>query len=86
MIYIDFMIKFFRLSIPEMWDSRILLAIYNLKGQVVRTLLDGNFMPGKYSVSWDGTDDNSRLITNGEYFCVLKTSNERLVRRFVLLR
>ena len=86
MIYIDFIIKFFRLSIPEMQDNKILLVIYNLRGQAVRKLLDGNFLPGKYSVSWDGTDDNGTLITSGYYFCVLKASNERLVRRFVLLK
>ncbi len=76
----------FHLSIPEMQDNKILLVIYNLRGQVVRTLLDGNVMPGKYSVSWDGTDDNGSLIASGDYFCVLKASNERLVQPFILLK
>lgn len=76
----------FQVSIPEMGDNKILMMIYNLRGQVVRTLLDGNFLPGKYSVSWDGTDDNGSLITSGDYFCVLKAGNERLMQRFILLK
>jgi hypothetical protein len=77
---------FFHVSIPEMQDNKILLVIYNLRGQVVRTLLDGNYEPGNYTVRWDGMDEKGCLVTSGEYFCILKAGGERIVRKLILLR
>jgi len=76
----------FQVSIPEMQDNKILLVIYNLRGQVVRTLLDGNYEPGNYTVRWDGMDEKGCLVTSGEYFCILKAGGERIVRKLILLR
>lgn len=76
----------FRISIPELRDSKISLVIYNLQGQAVRTLLNRNYAPGQYTIRWNGTNDLGNLIASGEYFCVLKAGRERLVQRFVLLR
>ena len=76
----------FQVSIPELSDNKILLVIYNLRGQLVRTLLDGNYAPGEYSIHWNGTDDNGTSITSGEYFCILKAGREWIVRKVVLLR
>ena len=76
----------FRISIPEMRDSKISLVIYNLNGQVVRTLLNRNYAPGQYTIRWNGTNDLGNMISSGEYFCVLKAGRERQVQRFVLLR
>jgi len=76
----------FQVSIPEMPNDRILLVIYNLQGQLVRTLLHGNYAPGKYTIRWDGRDDNDCPITSGEYFCILKTGNERIIQKLILLR
>ena len=76
----------FRISIPEMRDSKISLVIYNINGQVVRTLLNRNYAPGQYTIRWDGTNDVGNSIASGEYLCVLKAGRERQVQRLVLLR
>ena len=76
----------FRVSIPEMRDSKISLVIYNINGQVVRTLLNRNYAPGQYTIRWDGTNDAGNSIASGEYLCVLKAGRERQVQRLVLLR
>lgn len=76
----------FRVSIPEMPDNQISLVIYNLRGQVVRTLLDGRFASDNYTVSWDGLDDSGGLVTSGEYFCILKSGGESVRQKFILLR
>ncbi|MFQ5864386.1 MAG: FlgD immunoglobulin-like domain containing protein [bacterium] len=36
--------------------SQVLLQIYNLLGQVVKRLVEGNQPAGRYSVTWDGRD------------------------------
>ncbi len=76
----------FQVSIPEMRDNKILLVIYNLRGQVVRTLLDGDYEPGEYAILWDGIDENGCRVTSGEYFCILKAVGKRVVQKFILLR
>jgi hypothetical protein len=76
----------FRISIPELRDSKISLVIYNLNGQIVRTLLNRNYAPGQYTIRWNGTNEMGNMIASGEYLCVLKAGRERQVQRFVLLR
>ncbi|MFQ5652969.1 MAG: FlgD immunoglobulin-like domain containing protein, partial [bacterium] len=48
-------------------SSKVVLHIYNLRGQLVRTLLDGKFNAGNHSVVWDGRDDRARQVTSGLY-------------------
>ncbi len=76
----------FQVSIPEMTDNKILLVIYNIRGQAVRTLLDGNYEAGNYTIIWDGKDDAGNLITTGEYFGVLKAASEAVKQKFILLK
>ena len=76
----------FHLSIPETQHEKISLVIYNLRGQVVRKLVDRSYAPGTHSVRWNGTDDFGRAATTGEYFCVLKAGTQRVVRKVVLVR
>lgn len=47
--------------------SDIILNIFNIKGQLVRTLASGKFSAGTHSVVWDGRDDNSAQVTSGLY-------------------
>ncbi|MBI4721782.1 MAG: T9SS type A sorting domain-containing protein [Candidatus Stahlbacteria bacterium] len=62
------------------------LKIYNLGGQFVTTLIDGNMLPGVKSVGWDGRDDSGKLLPVGIYFYELKTENMRQTKKLILLR
>lgn len=64
----------------------ISLRIYNLLGQEVRTLVDGEMKPGRYTVTWDGRDDFGREVSGGVYFYRLHTSRFSQTRRMVLLK
>jgi len=67
-------------------DCQVKLEVYNLLGQVVRTLVDGGQTAGYKSVRWDGRDDWGREIASGVYFYRISTGGFRLVRKMVLLR
>ncbi|MCP4293735.1 MAG: hypothetical protein GY780_18050, partial [bacterium] len=41
------------------------LAVYNLRGQKVRQLLDGTSAPGEHFLSWDRCDDQGRELSAG---------------------
>jgi len=44
------------------------LRFYDVRGRVVRTLVDGVVPPGKYQVTWDGKDDQGARVGSGVYF------------------
>jgi hypothetical protein len=62
------------------------MQIYNLRGQIVKTLFNSNYSPGAYQVHWDGKNENSEFVTTGVYFCKMKIGNYQAVRRLILLK
>jgi len=70
--------------LPE--SAPVKLEVYNLLGQVVRTLVDEEQMAGRYSVVWDGRDDLGRELASGIYFYRLSAGKFHAVRRMALVR
>ena len=60
------------------------LNIYNVSGQVVRTLAAGVHKAGEYSVTWDGKNQNGRSVSSGIYYYRLSSENQSLTRKLVL--
>jgi hypothetical protein len=54
------------------------LAVYNLKGERIRTLEQGYRPKGTYSGSWDGTDGNGKSVSSGVYLLVLRSGGKIL--------
>jgi hypothetical protein len=48
------------------------LVIYNSKGQVVRTMLQGQKAAGEHRLVWDGTDGRGRRVASGRYVAKMK--------------
>lgn len=55
-----------RFSLPR--AARINLNVFNVLGELVTTLADGDLVPGNYTVTWDGNDRNSMKVASGIYF------------------
>jgi hypothetical protein len=49
-------------------DSNVSINIYNIKGAVVRTLVDGEMNADYHEVIWDGKDNSDRTVSSGLYF------------------
>ena len=62
------------------------LKVYNILGQLVRTLVDEEKIPGSYEVTWDGKDDSGKKIASGTYFYQLKTGDFTGTKKMVLVR
>lgn len=73
-----------RFSTPS-W-GQVELKIYNMLGQLVRTVVDANLPAGDHQTIWNGTDDQNRALASGIYFYRLQAGGVREVRRMVLLR
>jgi hypothetical protein len=71
-------------SLPAKGQSR--LAVYNVAGQLVRTLTDGVLLAGRQSISWDGRDNSSRAVSGGIYFYRLSFGDRTLTQKALILR
>jgi len=63
------------------------LAIYNLKGQLVKELLSSAPMEsGSHSIIWNGLDDSGRAVSSGIYFCRLVADGHTALRKMLLAK
>jgi hypothetical protein len=67
-------------------EGRVSLRVHDLTGRTVRTLADNVVRPGRYSLSWRGTDDRGRELARGVYFCRLTAGDFRATEKLVLQR
>jgi glycosyl hydrolase family 43/flagellar hook capping protein FlgD len=73
----------FRLDIPSRTGVR--LAILDVAGRHVRTLLDEEVVAGEREVRWDGRNEEGKAVGGGIYFARLTTGSGQRVARVVLL-
>jgi hypothetical protein len=66
--------------------GQVTLAIYNLQGQRVRTLVASRLSPGRYSAIWDSRDDAGHDLPTGAYLYTLKTPGSELSKEMTLVR
>lgn len=66
--------------------SRVKLEIFNVLGQKVRTLVDGQVDTGSHSIVWDGRNDIGVSIASGVYIYRIKAGNFVKSRKMVLVR
>ena len=62
------------------------LRIYNILGQLVRTLVDEPKHPGTYEVRWDGRDQNGNEVASGIYFYKLQAGDFSQTKKMVLVK
>jgi hypothetical protein len=75
-------------TIPFGIDRRalVVLSVYDVKGRLVRTLVNRPLTTGTYAEFWDGRDAVGREVASGVYFYRLSVGRKSLVRKSVLLR
>lgn len=62
------------------------LKIYNLKGQIVRTLVNDTREAGNHSVVWNGKDDNGNTVSSGMYFYRVNNNSKSITRKMLLAK
>jgi hypothetical protein len=72
--------------VPAGSTSHVDIAIYNVQGQLVRSLVDGPQVPGRHTVSWDGKDRSGRSVAAGTYFSRMNAGSFQQTRKIVQRR
>lgn len=70
--------------VPNAGDVKI--EIFNIKGQLIKTLIDDYIEPGVYSKTWDGSDNSGSPVASGVYFYKLTASGNIDTRKMVLMK
>lgn len=70
--------------LPE--SGAVELEIYNLVGQRINTLVQGEQKAGAYTVTWSGRDSHGREVSSGVYFYRFSTDGLVETRRMLLLK
>ena len=72
-------------SMPR--DGHLKLCVYNVRGQLVKTLIDGVRPAGAdQAVAWDGTDHLGNAAASGLYFYEARTGSEVKVGKMTLVK
>jgi hypothetical protein len=62
------------------------VVLYDARGRLVRTLVDGARLPGTYRLSWDGRDDHGRSLGSGIYLWQATAAGQHTAGKLTLLR
>ena len=66
--------------------DNIHLAIYNIKGQLIKVLVDEKQDMGYYDIIWDGTDENGEELASGLYIYQLISDEHTENKKMLLLK
>ncbi len=67
-------------------STDLLIQIFNVKGQLVKTLYNKNQKKGIFSIIWDGRDQYNSSVSSGTYFVLMKTKEGAQMRKVMLLK
>jgi hypothetical protein len=62
------------------------VSVYNIRGQLVRSLLSDYQAAGEHEIEWDGTDNSQRVMPSGVYLCQVSVNGDQVIRKMSLLK
>ncbi|MDD3536059.1 MAG: T9SS type A sorting domain-containing protein [Candidatus Cloacimonetes bacterium] len=71
-------------DMPKAGNARV--DVFNVKGQLVKTLFDGAALYGKNTLVWNGTDNNGNNVPSGVYFYRLNANGTSESRKMMLMK
>lgn len=73
-----------RFDIPK--SSNVSIKVYNITGQIIRTLANRPYAAGQHEISWDGKNAAGQAVSSGTYIIKLVSGSFTQIRKMVLLR
>ena len=62
------------------------LGIYNIQGQLIKTLLLANQSAGNYKLNWNAKDNQGLDVPSGLYLCKMKTDKFIQTKKLLYLK
>ena len=73
-----------RYDLPEY--EIVNIAIYDMKGRIVKTLVNGPQPAGNRSIQWNATNDNNEPVSAGVYLCTIQAGTFNQTKKMILLK
>jgi hypothetical protein len=67
-------------------DDFVVIEIFNVKGQMVRTLVNEEMRAGNHSIVWNGRNNNNREAGSGIFFYRMKAGTYSSTRKMILMK
>lgn len=67
-------------------DNFVTLKIYNLKGQLIKTLVEKDLAKGLHQISWNGTDESGNSVASGNYIYEIVSGTFRQAKKMTYLK
>ena len=74
------------ISLNIIEEENYTLKVYNSKGQIVKTLIDGYLRKGVTTVSWDGLNSKNNKVSSGVYLYKLQNSKISIMKKMILMK
>ena len=71
-------------DVPEVAD--VTIKVFSLLGKEVKTLYNKQQLPGRYTETWDGSDNTGRKLASGVYFLRMHADDFVQIRKMTLIR
>ena len=75
-----------RISFSLDKSQNVSIEIYNIKGQKVKTLVNGELPAKNHVIIWRGDDDFGKSVGSGVYFYKMKTGNYTETKKMLMLK
>jgi flagellar hook assembly protein FlgD len=62
------------------------LAVYNVAGQKVKTVVDGYMNAGVHTIKWDGTSDKAETVSSGIYLYRVVAEGNVVTKTMILMK
>jgi hypothetical protein len=66
--------------------GHVVLEVFDVRGVLVRRLIDAPLTPGSRVAEWDGRDQKGLSVASGLYFCRLRVDQESFTRKMILVQ
>jgi hypothetical protein len=73
-----------KFALKETGDVSI--KIYNIKGALVRALVDGEMNAAYHEIIWDGKDNTGKQVGSGVYFYKMKAEKYTATKKMILMK
>ena len=67
-------------------DSKVSLEVYNVLGQRVTSLVNGELPAGEHTVTWNGTNSDGGQVSSGVYFYRISAEKFNETKKMMLLK
>jgi flagellar hook assembly protein FlgD len=67
-------------------EGKVTLKIYNLKGQLIKNLLNENCKANSYRIVWDGKDNEGHTVSTGTYIIRMNAPNYQASHKISLIK